>query len=166
MPAPGRFTRLFRRALGSTLHDHAGSVPTVQPKNLLALGTSLAWLAAGCAGKPGSAPEKGPNGTIAYHVKVEASDPGARIEVNDEYVGVTPADVRIWGDRDGTFHNFGSSDFVIRVHPVRDGQTTQAKVFRTGGWFGQEDRVPQRLFFDLNQKSQGGFTVDPGKPRY
>lgn len=122
----------------------------------------------GCATPSGTGgkPEKGPQGTIAYQVRIESSEPGARIEVNDEDVGKTPTDVRVWGDADGTFHNFGSSDFVIRVFPVREGQSVQTKVFRTGGWFSQEDRVPQKLYFDLDQKTQGGFTAEPGKPRY
>ena len=110
--------------------------------------------------------ERGPGGTIAYMVKIESSEPGARVEVNDDVIGKTPVDLRVWGDMDGTFHNFGSSDFVIRVIPAREGQSPQTKVFRTGGWFGQEDRIPSRLFFDLDQKNQGGFTVDPGKPRF
>ncbi len=126
----------------------------------------LALFAAGCAGEPANKPEHGRDGTIAYHVKIESSDPGARVEVNDDFVGVTPVEIKIWGDRDGTFHNFGSADFIIRVHPVKDGQSVQTKVFRTGGWFAQEDRVPGHLFFDLNQKAPGGFTVEPGKSRY
>jgi hypothetical protein len=121
----------------------------------------------GCASGGGFHAESGPGGTIAYMVKIESSEPGARVEVNDDFVGRTPVDVKIFGDRDGTFHNFGSSDFVIRVFPVKEGQHMQSKVFRTGGWFAQEDRIPTRLFFDLNQTGSGtGFTVDPGKPRY
>jgi hypothetical protein len=76
-------------------------------------------------------------------------------------VGTSPAEIRIWGDRDGTFHNFGSSDFVIRIFPVRDGQTAQAKVFRTGGWFAQEDRVPKHLFFK-SSSSVPNFANSPG----
>ena len=135
-------------------------------------GAALPFLAAliltggGCASGSGNRPERGPDGTIAYPIRIEASEAGARVEVNDEYVGKTPIEIRVWGDPDGTFHNFGSSDYVIRVFPVRDGQTVQTKVFRTGGWFSQEDRVPGRLYFDLDQKSPGGFTVDPAKPRY
>lgn len=123
-------------------------------------------LAGGCATGSGPRPERGPGGTIAYMVKIESSEPGARVEVNDDVVGKTPIDVRVWGDPDGTFHNFGTTDFVIRVFPVRADQSPQTKIFRTGGWFGQEDRVPSHLFFDLDQKNQGGFTVEPGKPRY
>lgn len=136
-------------------------------KSITALELCLVTLiGGGCASNPGNQPEHGPNGTIAYHVKIESSEPGARVEVNEEFVGVTPIEVRVWGDKDGTFHNFGSSDFTIRVFPVRTGQSVQTKVFRTGGWFAQEDRVPQRLFFDLDQKSQDGFSIEPGKPRY
>lgn len=118
----------------------------------------------GCATNSG-AREKGPDGTVAYSIHVESSEPGARIEINDDNVGVTPMDIKVFGDRDGTFHNFGSSDFVIRVHPVRQGQSVQAKIFRTGGWFAQEDRIPSRLYFDLNQKAES-FSIDPVKPRY
>jgi hypothetical protein len=125
-----------------------------------------AILLAGCAGGSGVKPEKGPDGTVAYYVRIESSEAGARVEVNDDTVGKTPMDLRVWGDRDGTFHNFGSSDFIIRVYPMSEGQGVQTKAFRTGGWFGQEDRVPKNLYFDLSQKSQPGFSVEPGKPRY
>jgi hypothetical protein len=126
----------------------------------------MVLLVAGCAGPSGLRPEKGLDGTIGYSVRIESSEPGARVEVNEDTVGRTPLDLRVWGDRDGTFHNFGSSDFVIRVYPVQEGQSVQTKSFRTGGWFGQEDRVPKTLFFDLNLKSGPGFTAEPGKPRY
>jgi hypothetical protein len=123
-------------------------------------------LSTACATNPPANAERGPGGTIAYYVKIESSDPGARVEVNSEYVGTTPVEVRVWGDPDGTFHNFGSSEFVVRVLPLREGQSAQTKTFRTGGWFSQEDQIPKRLFFDLNQKNTGGFTIDSPKPRY
>lgn len=123
-------------------------------------------LISGCETGSRNRPDRGPNGTIAYNVLIESSEAGARVEVNDEHVGKTPVEVRVWGDKDGTFHNFGSADFVIRVFPVRSGQNVQTKTFRTGGWFAQEDRVPRHLFFDLDQKSSGTFTIEPIKPRY
>lgn len=123
-------------------------------------------LLAGCASPGDRTVERGPDGTVAYEITVESSEAGARVEVNDDFVGRTPLAVRVWGDPDGTFHNFGTSDFVIRVFPVREGQSPQSKLFRTGGWFSQEDRIPKRLYFDLDLKAQGGFTVEPGKPRY
>ena len=126
----------------------------------------LALIATGCVTDSSSRPERGPQGTVAYYVKVESSDPGARVEVNDDVVGRTPIEIRVWGDSDGTFHNFGSSDFIVKVFPVKETQQIQTKVFRTGGWFSQEDRIPKNLYFDFDPKSTGGFSADPGKPRY
>ncbi len=86
------------------------------------------------------------------------------MEANGDYVGNTPLTLKIFGDKDGTFHNFGTDDYVIRVFPVKQGQHTQTRVFRTGRWFSQEDRIPTRLFFDLNQKSEG-FSIDLPSPK-
>ena len=106
--------------------------------------------------------EKGPQGTIAYFVKIETSSDDVRIETNEEYIGKAPLTLKIFGDTDGTFHNFGSSDYVIRAIPSNTNLYTQTKLFRTGGWFAQEDRIPKALYFDMNQKS--GFSID--LPRY
>ena len=115
----------------------------------------MALWAAGCATNSAPNAEHGPGGTIAYKVQVESSTPGARIEVNDDYIGKTPLTLTIFGDKDGTFHNFGSKDYIIRAFPVSTNQFPQAKVFRTGGWFSEEDRVPSRIYFDLEQKNSG-----------
>jgi hypothetical protein len=117
-----------------------------------------ALLFIGCA-TTSSGPEKGPDGTIAYHVQIESSEPGARVEANGDYVGNTPTTLKIFGDKDGTFHNFGSSDFIIQVTPQNTNHFPQTRVFRTGGWFSQEDQIPKRLFFDTTKKSEG-FTIE------
>lgn len=108
-------------------------------------------------------PERGPGGTIAYQIQVEASEP-ARIEAENDYIGNAPVTVKIWGDSDGTFHNFGSDQYVIKAYPMKPGEQVQAKIFRTGGWFGPEDKIPKRVFFDFTQRS-GTFSIDlpPGK---
>ena len=121
------------------------------------------FMLAGCSSTPPSA-ERGPNGTIAYYVTIESSEPGVRIEANNDFIGKSPVVLKIFGDKDGTFHNFGSSDYVIRAFPSNTNQYVQTKVFRTGGWFSQEDRIPGRIFFDMSEKT-GGFSVDP-HPRY
>jgi hypothetical protein len=137
----------------------------MRTKLSLPLASSLALavgpLLPGCASSPEASTrvEHGPQGTIAYYVQVESSESGARIEVNNDYVGNTPLTLKIWGDKDGTFHNFGSMDYIVKAFPANTNQFVQTKVFRTGGWFTQEDRIPSRLFFDLNQKS-GGFSVE------
>jgi hypothetical protein len=127
------------------------------------LGACALLIIAGCASTSQDV-EKGPGGTIAYLVQVESSEPGARIEVNNDYIGKTPLKLKIFGDRDGTFHNFGSQEYVVRAFPATTNQFVQTKIFRTGGWFSQEDRIPSRIYFDLNQKT-GGFSVDV-PPRY
>src|SRR5216683_6461182 len=108
-----------------------------------------AALLAGCATTDAQKPEKGPGGTIAYLVEVESSEPGSRVEANNEYVGKTPLTLKIFGDKDGTFHNFGSYHYIITAYAVRPGQQPQTKDFRTGGWFTAEDRIPKKMFFDF-----------------
>lgn len=112
----------------------------------------FAVLVVACAGcsTPQGGPERGPQGTIAYEVQIETDEPGSKIEVNGEYVGQTPCTVKLWGDKDGTFHNFGSSTWVVTAHPLHAGQTLQTKTFYTGGWFQREDRIPKRIYLDLN----------------
>src|SRR4030095_1071321 len=113
---------------------------------------SLVVAFVGCATDPATSankPEKGPGGTIAYLVEVESSEPGARIEANNEYIGKAPLTLKIFGDKDGTFHNFGSYNYTIKGYPVKPGQQPQTKEFRTGGWFTPEDRIPKKLFFDF-----------------
>jgi len=112
---------------------------------LIALG-----LVAGCESVPPGA-EVGPHGTIAYNVPIEASEPGARIYANNEFVGNSPLTLKIFGDKDGTFHDFGSYVYVIQAVPVRTNQFVQTRVYGTGRYFSREDRIPDRVYFDMNQ---------------
>ncbi len=95
-------------------------------------------------------------------VEIESSEPGARIEANGEYVGKTPVTIKIYGDEDGTFHNFGKYSYTVTAYPVKPGQRHQTKTFRAGGWFTQEDMIPKKIFFDLNQAP--GFSLDLPSP--
>ena len=100
---------------------------------------------------PGAEP--GPHGTMAFNVLIEASEPGARIDANGEDMGNTPVTLKIFGDRDGTFHDFGSYHFVIRALPLTTNQFPQARFFGTGRAWSREDRIPERIYFDMNQPS-------------
>jgi hypothetical protein len=104
----------------------------------------------GCASLPPGA-EPGPDGTMAYDVLIEASQPGAKVEANGEIVGTTPLHLKVFGDRDGTFHDFGSEYYVINALPLATNQYAQTRVFGTGKWFGPEDRIPRQIHFDMNQ---------------
>jgi len=101
---------------------------------------------------PSDGVERGPHGTIAYDVLVEASEPGARIEADGQIIGDAPVHLKIFGDKDGTFHDFGSDFYVVRGLPLETNQYPQVAMFGTGRWFGPEDRIPRRIYFDMNQR--------------
>ena len=139
--------------MSAALAQHRKAQSTMTMKQTLTLMMFAVFVLAGCT-TDGQKPEKGKEGTIAYLVEVESSDPGARVEVNNEYVGKTPMSLKIFGDRDGTFHNFGSYHYTITAYPVRPGQQPQTKDFRTGGWFTAEDRIPKKIYFDFGPVSE------------
>jgi PEGA domain len=86
--------------------------------------------------------------------KVEIlSDPaGARIEVNDNYVGDAPITVEI-PQRAGYF----TQNTVIRALPTQGGDYVQAKYFSGSipdAWYpetvgAKRDQIPSRIFFDM-----------------
>ena len=123
----------------------------------------LGLVVAGCQTIPPGA-ERGPHGTIAYDVLIEASEPGARIEANGEDVGNTPVHIKIFGDPDGTFHDFGSYSYVIRALPLTTNQYQQVRVFQTGHWMTPEDRIPKQIYFDMNKPPPPA--PPPGAPAY
>jgi hypothetical protein len=128
---------------------------------MLAVFTTLALV--GCATSKKSdqpnkpAVEKGLHGTIAYTIAIEASEPGTKIEVNHQMVGIAPLTVKVFGDKDGTFHNFGSDEYVIRGYPPRQELYPQTKIFKTGAFSIKDDKIPEKVFFD--------FGSAPNKPK-
>jgi hypothetical protein len=116
--------------------------------------TAAAAFLTGCETPVPPGAEPGPHGTIAYNVLIEASEPGARIEANGQNIGNTPVHLKIFGDRDGTFHDFGSYDYVVQAFPLATNQFPQTRVFRTGHLLTPEDHIPTRIFFDMNQPPQ------------
>lgn len=114
-------------------------------------------LLAGCATDPAGT-ERGPGGTIAYNISVETEQPGCRIEVNGDYVGKAPTTIKVFGDRDGTFHNFGQPYCEIKAYPPPAiGGVVQIKKFGTGGWFTSDDRIPKTIYFNTG--------LEPSTPR-
>jgi len=110
----------------------------------------LLALFTGCETIPPGA-ERGPNGTMAYEVTVESSEQGVRIEANHQYVGTTPLTLKIFGDPDGTFHDFGAYEYVVQAFPLRTNQFVQTRLFRTGRMFTPEDVIPRQIYFDMSQ---------------
>jgi hypothetical protein len=135
----------------------------MKTKLFLIAGAAIALLV-GCETPIPPGAERGPNGTVAYDVLIEASDPGARIEANGADIGNSPVHLKIFGDRDGTFHDFGSYYYIIRAFPIATNQYEQTRVFMTGHLLTPEDRIPQRIFFDMNQRQPANPTY--GAPGY
>src|ERR1051325_2175280 len=95
---------------------------------------------AGCETIPPGA-ERGPHGTMAYDILVDASAPGARIEANGQDAGNTPVHLKIFGDPDGTFHDFGFPYYVIRALPLATNQFEQVRFFGKIGRASCRERV-------------------------
>jgi hypothetical protein len=121
--------------------------------NLFLVGGLAALVLVGCATPIPPGAERGPNGTMAYDVLVEASSPGVLIEANGERVGEAPLHLKIFGDPDGTFHDFGEPYFEVRALPLAGAtnQYVQTRFFGTGQMFGPQDRIPQRIYFNMNE---------------
>ena len=114
-------------------------------KQILSIATAIIFC--GCATDTNS-PERGPGGTIAYFVHVETEQPGCRIEVDGDYVGKSPLTIKVFGDKDGTFHGFGKPQWTITAYPTAGGGMVQTKKFGTGTWFMAEDRIPKTIYFN------------------
>ena len=126
-------------------------VPGMKTTLFLAASAAAVIFVAGCATAPPPGVERGPHGTIAYDVSIESSPPGARIEANGGYIGTAPVHLKIFGDKDGTFHDFGSYYYIIRALPVATNQYVQIRVFGTGRGSTHEDYIPKRVYFDMSQ---------------
>jgi hypothetical protein len=125
----------------------------MRTKWTLVAGLAAAVVLVGCQTIPPGA-ERGPHNTMAYSVLVDASPPGAHIEVNGQDVGQAPVRIKIFGDPDGTFHDFGSYYYVVRALPITTNQYVQTKFFRTGHMLTPEDHIPARIYFDMNQPAR------------
>jgi len=121
-----------------------------------------AALFTGCASRPHDPNmERGPHGTYIYDMLVEASPAGAHIEVNGTVVGDAPLHLKIYGDRNGTFHDFGSCYYTIRAFPLATNQFTQLRVFGTGRRGTRDDHIAERIYFDMNQNLPAALPPEP-----
>lgn len=132
-------------------------------------GLAALGLVAGCESVPPGV-EQGPHGTIAYQVSITASEPDVRIEANGQDIGVAPVKLKIFGDKDGTFHDFGSYYYIIRAIPNNTNSFEQVRYFRTGKMFTPEDHVPREIYFDMSKRppenAPGGVYGSPNPPPY
>lgn len=106
--------------------------------------------ATGCVSDDAPGAERGPHNTIAYTIRIEASEPETKIEVNYQPAGIAPVTVKVFGDRDGTFHNFGSDEFIVRGYPKNPDFFPQTKILKTGAMGVADDKIPERIYFQFD----------------
>src|SRR5262249_25610312 len=147
-----KIRRRSRRSMSCEWPDIERCYPAMKNTLMLTAGLAAVALLAGCETTP-TPPgvERGPHGTIAYDVLIEASAPRAKIEANGQIIGDAPLHLKIFGDKDGTFHDFGSYYYLVRALPLATNQYAQARYFGTGRHFTPEDRIPDHIYFDMNQ---------------
>ena len=123
----------------------------MNPNSILAVTVAATvGLLTGCETVPPGA-DRGPHGTIPYNVAIESSEPGVRIHANGEYVGTAPMTLKIYGDKDGTFHDFGSYEYTVQAFPNKTNQYVQTRIFLTGRMFTPQDKIPPQIYFDMSQ---------------
>src|SRR6516162_2412897 len=113
--------------------------------NLLIIPTAIVLLI-GCE----TSEEAGPNKTVAFYIQVQSSVPGVAIETNNAFAGRTPLTLKVFGDSEGIFHNFGMPEYTLRAVPSGTNEFVQTKVFKTGGRPGTGDKIPGVIFFDVS----------------
>jgi PEGA domain len=94
--------------------------------------------------------------TTERQVEILSEPPGARIEVNDNYIGDTPITTTFQCDTDSRF----IENTRIRALPTQPGHYVQSKLF-FGGYLTHarfaanytpstlNDKIPARIFFDM-----------------
>jgi hypothetical protein len=103
---------------------------------------------------------------MAYHIVIEASEPGATIIANGADIGKTPVTLKIFGNPDGTFHDFGSRYYVIQAIPVATNQFAQNKVFQSRRRGSSDKMIPHQFYFDMSKPApvEPQVYVSPGYP--
>jgi hypothetical protein len=93
-----------------------------------------------------------------FQVAIDSDPQGARIEVNNDYVGKTPTTYSIAGNADRSFNgNWVQGSMIEFIATPPAGETNlfvQKKVFRPSAFFQQGDHIPERMFFDMRLKSE------------
>jgi hypothetical protein len=88
--------------------------------------------------------------TFTRSIKIVSEPMGARIEVNDEFVGVTPLTLELPCDGEG----MPIERVLIRAMPTQVGGYCQIKFFRPTRHYNllgddKGNRLPERIFFDM-----------------
>ena len=95
----------------------------------------VATVFAGCASTP----------IKTASVEINSEPTGAKIEINNDYIGTTPCIAKIPANIKGEF----TRDTTIQALPVANGQRLQKKHFSGGYDDGDNDLIPKRILFNM-----------------
>ena len=106
-------------------------------------GATICLLIFGCAEPPSNASHSAvstPPPKVTKTIQIISQPPGARVEVNDDYVGDAPCTVQVTSDRNGNF----AQTTIIRALPTGFGYV-QNKFFLVPPY---NQKIPSRILFD------------------
>jgi len=84
-----------------------------------------------------------------HYTEVLSEPPGARIEVDQDYIGEAPIKIT-WEGAAFAGRRFSGKDHVVRAIPVEKGHFVQEKRFAGGQGLAEAgDMIPRRIFFDM-----------------
>jgi len=88
---------------------------------------------------------------------IESDPPGARIEVNNSYLGPTPTQYTLATNAEGEFLgswvNAPIVEFIATPPGDQSGLYVQRNRFQPNGFFKAGDKIPGRIFFDMRQQT-------------
>jgi hypothetical protein len=92
-----------------------------------------------------------------FKIAIDSDPQGARVEVNNDYVGKTPTTYTIPGNADRSFNgNWVQGSMIEFLATPPAGETNlfvQRKLFRPSAFFQQGDHIPEKIFFDMHVKN-------------
>ncbi|MGO8701196.1 MAG: PEGA domain-containing protein [Limisphaerales bacterium] len=92
-----------------------------------------------------------------FQITIESDPPGMRMEVNNEYIGVTPTVYTVGGNADRSFNGSWvqqpSIEFVATPPHDQPNLFVQRKAFSPSAFFKQGDHIPEKIFFDMHHKT-------------
>ena len=117
----------------------------------------LAWVGTGCGTLP------------RFSIAIDSDPQGARVEVNNEYIGQTPTTYSVAGNADRSFNGSWVQGSLIEFVATPPYDQTNLyvvkKVFRPSAFFQQGDHIPEKIFFDLRRKPEGLILELPSSSR-
>ena|SRR5436190_22466151 len=98
------------------------------------------------------------SGLPKFKIEIDSDPQSARVEVNNEYIGKTPCQYMMPGNADRSFNGNWIQGAMIEFTATPPAGSTnlfvQVKAFSPSAFMKQGDHIPEKMFFDLHQKTE------------